>query len=143
VGTIEQSYSDEYAEGQVCYQSYASGTSISEDTKVDLKISLGKETVLYSCNLSVAAPSDYSGGNAEVILTTSDGATQLWYSQNVTMFPVSINLSGFESPSAYGIVTITYFKNVETLVPDAEGNMTTEVTQSVAQTQQTVQFTQN
>jgi hypothetical protein len=101
------------------------------------------EAVTYNCNVMVEAPSDYTGGNAEVILTTADGATQLWYSQNVTSFPVSINLNGFTSSSAYGIVTISYFRNTETVVTDADGNMTTQVSPTLAQTQQNVQFTQN
>ena len=83
------------------------------------------------------------GGNAEVILTTADGSEQLWYSQNVTAFPVAINLSGFESPSAYGIVTISYLKNTEELVTDSDGNQTTQVSPALAQTQQNVQFTKN
>jgi serine/threonine-protein kinase len=143
VGNVEPSYSLDYPEGQVCYQSYAPGTLISSGTIVDLKVSIGAETVTYNCNISVEAPSDYTGGNAEVILTTADGDTQLWYSQNVTSFPVSINLNGFTSPSAYGIVTISYFRNTETMVTDADGNMTTQVSPTLAQTQQNVQFTQN
>jgi serine/threonine-protein kinase len=143
VGNVEPSYSSDYPEGQVCYQSYAAGTTVASGAIVDLKISIGVETVTYNCNVMVEAPSDYTGGNAEVILTTADGTTQLWYSQNVTSFPVSINLNGFTSPSAYGIVTISYFRNTETLVTDADGNMTTQVTPTLAQTQQNVQFTQN
>ena len=95
------------------------------------------------CNLSIQAPSDYIGGNAEVILTTADGATQLWYSQNVTSFPVSINLSGFTSSSAYGIVTISYLKSVEEIVTDSDGNQTTQVNQALAQTQQNVTFSKD
>ena len=91
----------------------------------------------------VQAPEDYIGGNAEVILTTSDGSQQLWYSQNVTAFPVSINLSNFTSPTAYGIVIITYLKNMEELVTDADGNQTTQVSPQVTQTRQNVQFTKN
>jgi serine/threonine-protein kinase len=143
VGTVEPSYSSDYPEGQICYQSYSPGTSVSSGAIVDLKVSIGVEVVTYNCNVTIEAPADYTDGNAEVILTTADGATQLWYSQNVTSFPVSINLNGFTSPSAYGIVTISYFRNTETVVTDADGNMTTQVTPTLAQTQQNVQFTQN
>lgn len=143
VGNIDETYSSEYPEGQICYQSYESGTNVKEGTVVDLKVSIGSETVTYSCNLMVQAPDDYMGGNAEVILTTADGSKQLWYSQNVTSFPVSINLNGFESPSAYGIVTISYLKQVEEVVLDADGNETTQMGVDVAQTQQNVQFTKN
>ena len=143
VGDVEESYSSEYPEGQICYQSYEAGTTVSEGTTVDLKISIGSEIQTYSCNLMIQAPQDYMGGNAEVILTTADGSEQLWYSQNVTAFPVAINLSGFESPSAYGIVTISYLKNTEELVTDSDGNQTTQVSPALAQTQQNVQFTKN
>lgn len=143
VGNIEESYSSEYPEGQICYQSYEAGTNVSAGITVDLKISIGSETATYNCNLMVQAPQDYIGGNAEVILTTADGSQQLWYSQNVTAFPVSINLNNFTSPSAYGIVIISYFKNEEQLITDADGNQTTQVSPALAQTRQNVQFTKN
>lgn len=143
VGTVEESYSSEYPEGQICYQSYEAGSNVSEGTTVDLKISIGSEIQTYSCNLMIQAPQDYMGGNAEVILTTADGSEQLWYSQNVTAFPVAINLSGFQSPSAYGIVTISYLKTTEEIVTDSEGNQTTQVSPALAQIQQNVQFTKN
>ena len=41
--------------------------------------------------------------------------------QNVTAFPVAINLNDFESPSAYGIVIVSYLKNEEVPVVDADG----------------------
>lgn len=143
VGSIEDSYSSEYPEGQICYQSYEAGTNVSEGTKVDLKISIGSETMTYNCSLLVQAPTDYIGGNAEVILATADESQQLWASQNVTAFPVSINLNNFESPSAYGVVIITYLKNQEELVTDADGNQTTQVSPVAAQIRQNVQFTRN
>ena len=140
VGEVEPSYSSEYGEGQVCYQSFSSGTTVGEGTQVDLKISIGSEKATYSCSLSVNAPDDYSGGNAEVILTTADGTQQLWYAQNVTSFPVQINLNGFTSSSEYGVVTISYIKNVEEAVIDADGNTSTQTKQGIAQVQQNVQF---
>ncbi|MCM1183668.1 MAG: Stk1 family PASTA domain-containing Ser/Thr kinase [Roseburia sp.] len=143
VGEIEESYSAEYPAGQVCYQSYEAGVTVNQDAVVDLKISIGVETATYNCNLAIQAPEDYVGGNAEVILTTADGTTRLWYSNTVTSFPVAINLSGFSSSSAYGIVTITYVKNVPQSVTDADGNVTTQMVQEVAQKQENVQFTKN
>lgn len=141
VGKIEESYSSEYPEGQICYQSFSVGTTISQGTAVDLKVSIGSEVATYRCNLSIQAPADYTGGNAEVILTSADGTEQLWYNQNVTSFPVSINLSGFTSSSAYGVVTITYLKNVEEIVTDSDGNQSTQVNQALTQVQQNVEFT--
>ncbi len=143
VGSVEDSYSADYPEGQVCYQSYEAGTTVSAGTTVDLKISIGSEVTTYNCSLLVQAPGDYIGGNAEVILVTADGGRQLWASSNVTAFPVSINLNNFESPSAYGIVIITYLKNEEVPVTDADGNQTTQVSPVPAQIKQNVQFTRN
>lgn len=141
VSDVEETYNSEYPEGQICYQSYEAGTNVGVGTSIELKVSIGSEIATYDCNLMVQAPEDYIGGNAEVILTTSDGSEQLWYSQNVTAFPVSINLSNFNSPTAYGIVIITYLKNMEELVTDADGNQTTQVSPQVTQTRQNVQFT--
>ncbi|MBD5452573.1 MAG: Stk1 family PASTA domain-containing Ser/Thr kinase [Lachnospiraceae bacterium] len=143
IGNIDEAYSAEFPEGQICYQSYAEGTTVKEGTVVDLKVSIGSEKVTYNCSLMIQAPADYMGGNAEVILTTADGSTQLWYSQNVTSFPVAINLNDFESPTAYGIVTISYLKQVQEVVLDAEGKETTQMGVDVAQIHQNVQFTQN
>lgn len=138
---VEETFSSEYPEGQICYQSYEADTIVNAGTMVELKVSKGAELFTYSCSLQIPAPQDYIGGNAEVILTTADGTEQLWYSQNVTAFPVSINLNGFSSPSPTGIVIITYLKNTEQVVTDADGNQTTQMSPTAAQTRQEVTFT--
>lgn len=143
VGTVDEVYSSEIPEGQICYQSCEAGATVKEGTVVDLKISIGSEAATYSCNLMIQAPEGYVSGNAEVILTTADGGKQLWRSETVTSFPVSINLNDFESPSAYGIVTITYPKQAPEVVVDADGNETTQMGVTVAQTHQNVNFTKN
>ncbi len=143
VGSIDEVYSSEVPEGQICYQSYEAGATVKEGTVVDLKLSMGSEAATYNCNLTVQAPEGYMSGNAEVILTTADGSKQLWYSNSVTSFPVTINISNFESPSAYGIITITYPKQVPEVVIDADGNETTQMGVDVAQTHQNVNFTKN
>lgn len=143
VKDVTETYSSEYPEGQICYQSYEAGTSVSEGTEVDLKISIGSEISTYSCNLMVQAPEDYIGGISIVTLMTADESQELWSSQNVTAFPVPINLNGFTSPSAYGVVVITYLKNVEEVITDADGNQTTQVGPQAAVVRQTVQFTKN
>lgn len=143
VGSVDEVYSSEVPEGQICYQSYEEGTTVKEGTVVDLKLSMGSEAATYNCNLTVQAPDGYMGGNAEVILTTADGSKQLWYSDSVTSFPVLININNFESPSAYGIITITYPKQIPEVVIDADGNETTQMGVDVAQTHQNVSFTKN
>lgn len=142
VNSVEEAYSSEYAAGEICYQSYQTGTMVDEGTLIDLKKSVGQEVTTYNCNINVQAPGDYHGGTAEVVLTATDG-TQLWYSQNVDSFPVTINLNGFSATSPYGVVTISYLKNVEEQVVDSDGNISTQTNQALTQSQQTVQFTPN
>ena len=143
VNEITETYSSEYPEGQICYQSYEAGTNVSEGTTVNLKVSIGSEISTYNCSLLVQAPEDYIGGIAIVTLMTADESQELWSSQNVTAFPVSINLNNFTSPSAYGIVLITYLKNVEEIVTDADGNQTTQVSPQATVIRQNVQFSKN
>lgn len=143
VGKVDEVYSSEVPAGQICYQSFEEGATVKEGSVVDLKLSIGSEAATYSCNLMIQAPDGYVSGNAEVILTTADGSKQLWRSETVTSFPVSINLNDFESPSAYGIVTITYPKQVPEVVLDADGNEATQMGITVAQTHQNVNFTKN
>jgi len=143
VKNVAETYSSEYPEGQICYQSYDAGTNVSEGTEVELKISIGSEISTYSCSLLVQAPEDYIGGISIVTLMTADESQELWSSQNVTAFPVAINLNGFTSPSAYGVVVITYLKNVEEVITDADGNQTTQVGPQATVVRQTVQFTKN
>ncbi len=143
VNEITETYNTEYPEGQICYQSYEAGTSVSEGTMVDLKVSIGSEISTYNCDIMVQAPDDYIGGISIVTLMTADESQELWSSQNVTAFPVSINLNNFKSPSAYGIVVITYLKNVEEIVTDADGNQTTQVSPQATVVRQNVQFSKN
>ena len=143
VNDIEETHSSEYPEGQICYQSYAAGTIVSEGTMVDLKVSIGNEILTYNCDIMVQAPDDYIGGVSIVTLMTADESQELWSSQNVTAFPVSINLNNFTSPSAYGIVVITYLKNVEEIVTDADGNQTIQVSPQATVVRQNVQFSKN
>lgn len=143
VNEVVETYNSEYPEGQICYQSYAAGTNVSEGTAVDLKISIGSEISTYNCDLLVQAPADYIGGDAIVTLMTADESQELWSNQKVTAFPVSINLNHFTSPSAYGIVVITYLRNAEEIVIDADGNQTTQVSPQATVVRQNVQFTKN
>lgn len=143
VNEVAETYSSEYPEGQICYQSYEAGTNVSEGTVVDLKVSIGSEAFTYSCDLLVQAPADYIGGDAIVTLMTADESQELWSNAKVTAFPVPINLNNFTSPSAYGIVVITYLKNVEEIVTDADGNQTTQVSPQATVIRQNVQFTKN
>ena len=143
VNDIEESYSSDYPAGQICYQSYEAGTNVLVGAKVDLKVSIGSETATYSCRLTVEAPADYIGGPAEVHLMTADGAEVLWSAQNVTAFPVSININDLKVSSAYGTVIVTYRANKEVPILDADGNQTTQVVAEPKNDSRSVQFTKN
>ncbi|MDE7273095.1 MAG: Stk1 family PASTA domain-containing Ser/Thr kinase [Lachnospiraceae bacterium] len=143
VNKVEETYNSEYPEGQICYQSYVAGSNVSVGTTVDLRVSIGVEVSTYSCDLLVQAPEDYIGGDAIVTLMTADEGQTLWSNQKVTAFPVPINLNNFTSPSAYGIVVITYLKNVEEIVTDADGNQTTQVSPQATVIKQNVQFSKH
>lgn len=143
VNDIEESYSSDYPTGQICYQSYEAGTNVLVGAKVDLKVSIGSETATYSCRLTVEAPADYIGGPAEVHLMTADGAEVLWSAQNVTAFPVSININDLKVSSAYGTVIVTYLANKEVPILDADGNQTTQVVAEPKNDSRSVQFTKN
>ncbi len=143
VNNIEESYSSDYPAGQICYQSYEAGTNVLVGAKVDLKVSIGSEIATYSCRLTVEAPADYIGGPAEVHLMTADGAEVLWSAQNVTAFPVSININDLKVSSAYGTVIVTYLANKEVPILDADGNQTTQVVAEPKNDSRSVQFTKN
>ena len=143
VNNIEESYSSDYPAGQICYQSYEAGTNVLVGAKVDLKISIGSETATYSCRLTVEAPADYVGGPAEVHLMTADGTEVLWSAQNVTAFPVSININDLKVSSAYGTVIVTYLANKEVPILDADGNQTTQVVAEPKNDSRSVQFIKN
>lgn len=114
---------DEYAGGTVCYQSYSVGSFVPKGTGIEIRLSLGGN---YSCNINVEAPIDYQSGNATVTLIADNG-TQL-FSTTVTSFPVAINLNGIKG-SQGGVVTIAYQTSAEEQVTDANGNLTTQITQ--------------
>ncbi|MBQ7943174.1 MAG: Stk1 family PASTA domain-containing Ser/Thr kinase [Lachnospiraceae bacterium] len=140
VGEITETYSSEYAKGLVCYQSYSANAPVVAGTVIDLKISIGGEMAIYSCNISVQAPSDYAGGNAEIILKTADSGERLWYNSNITSFPVPIKVSNIESTSPYGTLILTYIKNEPVPVTGADGSVTTQMKAVAVSKEQTVQF---
>ncbi len=140
IGEITETYSSEYAEGLVCYQSYSANAPVVAGTAIDLKISIGGEIAIYKCNIKVQAPSDYVGGNAEIILKTADGEQRLWYNSNITTFPVPINVSNIQSTSSYGTLILTYIKNEPVQVTGADGSVTTQMKAVAVSKEQVVQF---
>lgn len=74
---------------------------------------------------------------------TADGSEVLWSAQNVTAFPVSININDLKVSSAYGTVIVTYLANKEVPIQDADGNQTTQVVPEPKNDSRSVQFTKN
>jgi len=133
---ITEQNSDTVAAGLVISQSVQANTQVDVGSSVDFVLSLGPAaapvvpqapaTKTYGCNFSVTAPSDYSGGSAQVILTGNDTNT-VYYNQTVEAFPVSIKLSGIAE--AAGKITVKYHTREE--APD-NTVIDTEKTQEAA-----------
>ena len=84
-------YSDEYTEGQICYQSYSTGSYVDPGTVIDIKVSKGPEIQTYKCNASILAPTpeeapDYAAGmEVSIRLTADDG--QILLDTSTSSFP--------------------------------------------------------
>ena len=137
----EQVFSDDYAEGQVCYQNYSPGITVGSGTKVVYKVSKGPEPAVYNCSYTVQAPSDYVPGTpATLTLFATDTSNAMW-SVTADSFPQQINISGIDS-IPYGTLYITYTVSTTESVTDADGNVTQQtVTSQKTSDPQTVNFT--
>ncbi|MCR5011266.1 MAG: Stk1 family PASTA domain-containing Ser/Thr kinase [Lachnospiraceae bacterium] len=137
----EQVFSDDYAEGQVCYQNYSPGITVGSGTKVVYKVSKGPEPAVYNCSYTVQAPSDYVPGTpATLALFATDTSNAMW-SVTADSFPQQINISGIDS-IPYGTLYITYTVSTTESVTDADGNVTQQtVTSQKTSDPQTVTFT--
>ena len=120
---LKSEYNSSVAEGLISYQSYTAGATVNSGTEVELHLSLGVEQIYYSCVMQVSAPSDYAGGDAQVVLKGSDGS-QL-FATTTSSFPVDININGIFGISA-GELWITYNINQPQEVTDSDGNVTVQ-----------------
>lgn len=136
-GAVTDSNSDTVPLGTIISQDPAPGTMVDAQTAISYVVSLGPAAQpvvptpvsnTYRCNLSVTAPSDYTGGRAVVILKGDTTGTE-YFKQTVDGFPVSIKLSGILEAS--GKVIVTHEKS-ETLEDGT--TVTTEKTQEAAVT---------
>ncbi|MCR5651792.1 MAG: Stk1 family PASTA domain-containing Ser/Thr kinase [Lachnospiraceae bacterium] len=136
-GTVNDENSDTVPLGVIISQDPAPGSMVDAQTAISYVVSLGPAAQnvtptpvsnTYKCNLSVTAPSDYTGGRAVVILKGDTTGTE-YFKQAVEGFPVSIKLSGLLDPS--GKVVVTHEKS-ETM--DDGTVVTTEKTQEAAVT---------
>lgn len=117
----------EYAEGEICYQSYSQGSWVEPGTGLEIKVSKGPEKRTYKCNASITAPTaeeapDYSGGAVKLKLVADDGTVLL--DTTVTTFPQSVNSYGLTASG--GTLTMTYTVTTEsTTTTDENGNQVT------------------
>lgn len=116
IGTeIAYVYSDEYPEGQICYQSYSNGSYVDPGAEIEIKVSKGPAAKTYKCNASIMAPTaeeapDYvAGTEVQLTLTTDDGHVLL--ETSTASFPQAANYYGLTS--AGGTITMTYSVTLE------------------------------
>ena len=143
LGNVEEGFSDDYPVGQVYYQSYSPGGNVAAGTVVDIKVSVGAMPKSYACNVEVPAPTDplyVAGNSANVMLVGSDNNTYFG-PQDVTQFPITVNVSGIRDVSA-GQIIITYTVTVSSTVTDADGNTVIGTTQETRSETRPVTFTE-
>ncbi len=112
VGTVSYVYSNDYAAGLICYQSYSHGSWVESGTKVDIKVSQGPvpETLTYKCNASISAPTsseapDFVPGSSVALKLVADDGTVL-LETTTSNFPYAANYYGLSSTG--GTLTMTY-----------------------------------
>ena len=110
LGTVGQMNSEDYPEGQVCYQSYSVGSFVDPGTAIDIKISMGGRAATYSYSGNITGPTaaedpEYRDGTkVKVKIVTEDGTTLL--DTETASFPVAVNYTGIKS--ATGKITFHY-----------------------------------
>ena len=112
IGTVTRVYSDTYAEGLICYQSYSYGFYVEPGTVIDIRVSQGPEPkqTTYRCNASIGAPTaaeapDYvTGSTVKLKLVADDGMVLL--ETSTSSFPYSTNYAPLTSSG--GTLTMTY-----------------------------------
>ena len=131
---------------KVCYQSYAADVTVESGTKVDLRISTGTGEKVYFYVGNIESPgsedSEYApGSEATVILSTLEGIELK--RENVTSFPVSMNITGITG-SGDGVITIIYNVTVPgSTTTDADGNVViTEATTEERTVRRSVKFSE-
>ncbi|MCR4937501.1 MAG: Stk1 family PASTA domain-containing Ser/Thr kinase [Lachnospiraceae bacterium] len=124
-------YSDIYAAGQVCYQNYSPGITISTGTVIKYKLSKGPEPGIYNCIYNVQAPADYiPGSQANIVLYSMEDLSMPLWQLTANSFPQPIALTGLNS-IAYGTLVITYPVSEIQTVQDEAGNITQQTVTSM------------
>ena len=129
MGATSSVYSNEYPEGQVCYQSYSYGSYVEPGTPVEIKISLGAQAVTYKYNASIEGPTlaeapDYvTGTSVSVTIVADDGKVLM--DTSTTTFPLAANYYGITSSK--GTITFTYTVTTESSTTTNEAGETVTV----------------
>ena len=132
IGTVTRVYSDTYAEGLICYQSYSYGFYVEPGTVIDIRVSQGPEPkqTTYRCNASIEAPTaaeapDYvTGSTVKLKLVADDGMVLL--ETSTSSFPYSTNYAPLTSSG--GTLTMTYTVTTDPVFETDENGVQKEVT---------------
>ncbi len=113
--SVTESNSDSVAKGRVISQSVEPDTLVSKDTKLSFVLSLGPEEEAKIFSQNVQAPSGYAEGSAASITLTGNNTGKVYGQQNVTAFPVTIQIASTDvDPSdTAGVFTIAYTTRIE------------------------------
>ncbi len=140
IGSISYVYSEEVSKDLICYQSSSHGSYVEPGTTIDIKVSLGIESVTYKCETIISAPTtseapDYVSGTEVAVNLTTDGG-QVLLDTKYSSFPQAANYYGLKDSG--GTLTMTY--TVTTPSTTTTNPETGEVT-TVPGTTQTKSFT--
>ncbi len=132
IGTVTRVYSDTYAEGLICYQSYSYGFYVEPGTVIDIRVSQGPEPkqTTYRCNASIEAPTaaeapDYVAGSTVKLKLVADDDMVL-LETSTSSFPYSTNYAPLTS--AGGTLTMTYTVTTDPVFGTDENGNQIEVT---------------
>jgi eukaryotic-like serine/threonine-protein kinase len=142
VGTVSTEYSDEYAEGRVCYQSIPEKTEVDLNSTVNLIISLGKQTTQTT---DTTKTDTTTGGSTQTTDTTQTTSSAYLFdiplpsdrTSNVTVV-LTVNGKQVESqsiPSSYNedYIQVEYEGTVSSYSVTIDGS---DVTSSVSMTKE-------
>ena len=136
----EKQYSEEYASGLICYQSFSSGSSVAPGSTVIVYISKGTEIAPATYTETIEQPADYVGPYSMTV-TIYDSDDNLVWTEKITEFPYTIHASGFKVKSVKGTMSMIYtiYENVTST--DASGNSVTTQQLSTRTVTRSITFT--
>ena len=120
LGSVTTEVSPTVPVGCVISQSYSPNVTVPAGTSVSIVLSDGGDGAIYRCNLAVAAPADYAGGNADIVLTQNDSGIVL-FATTTSSFPVAINLANITG-TPQCTLAIRYDVLGTTMIDGEDGN---------------------